>query len=79
MQLYRGNLDQADQCLQTARSLARTRARVNANLKLGEVYLNQKKFDSAKARFEAAVSDNPQMASLIEELRQEQHVGASSR
>lgn len=80
IQLRRGNFDQAEQGLQTALSLAKTvQARTNANLKLGEVYLNQNKLDAAKARFQAAVKDSPQMASAIEELRKEQHAAGSSK
>jgi hypothetical protein len=46
---------------------------------IGEVYLNQQEFELAKARFQEAVKDAPQIASHIEELRKEQHAAGSSQ
>ena len=75
--VLRGDFDRAEQKLAKALLLAKTpQERTNANLKLGEVYLNQNKFDWATAKFQAAVNDDPQLASTIEELSRRTHAAA---
>ena len=77
--LSRGNFDQAALCFQTAIAHARTkRERTNANLKLVEVYLNQKQFELAKAIFQEELKDNPKLESSINALRKgKQNVGTA--
>lgn len=68
--LHRGNFDQAVRSLQIAFSHARSKKeRTNANLKLGEVYLNQGQIELAKAKFQEALLDNPKLESSIDALR----------
>jgi tetratricopeptide (TPR) repeat protein len=77
--LSRGNFDQAALCFQAAIAHARTkRERTNANLKLAEVYLNQKQFELAKAKTQEVLKDNPELKSSINDLRKrKQTFGAS--
>ncbi|HTI50597.1 MAG TPA: tetratricopeptide repeat protein [Planctomycetaceae bacterium] len=78
IQLHRGNFDRAAASFQSAVALAKSRKeRTNANLKLAEAYLNLKQFELAKAIFQEAVRDNPQLESLVDSLRKKnQRLGA---
>jgi tetratricopeptide (TPR) repeat protein len=68
--LYRGNLDRASTCFNTALSHAATDTeRTAVNLKLGEVYLYQHDRAAADARFEAVLRDNPKLEASIDALR----------
>jgi hypothetical protein len=68
--LYRGNLDAAAACFQSALSHSPTETeRALANLKLGEVYLHKHDQASAEARFTEALRDNPKLKKPIEALR----------
>lgn len=68
--LYRGNLDRASDCFQSALARARTEQdRSLANLKLGEVFLHRDDYRSAEAKFEAALKGNPRLAAPIDALR----------
>lgn len=68
--LYRGNLDAAAACFQSALSHSPTETeRALANLKLGEVYLHKHDQASAEAKFTEALRDNPKLKKPIEALR----------
>jgi tetratricopeptide (TPR) repeat protein len=66
---YRGNLDQASVQYQSALSQARTgQERSTMNLRLGEIDLHQQDFAAAKAKFQAALRDDPRLAASVEAL-----------
>ncbi|WP_010583992.1 tetratricopeptide repeat protein [Schlesneria paludicola] len=68
--VHRGSFGQAIQSFEAALSFAKTKKqRTNANLKLGEIYLVQKDSDRAKAHFQAAVNESPQIQSVLKSLR----------
>jgi hypothetical protein len=60
LHLQRGELDKAAVCFEATCAHAKTKdERVLANHKLGEVYLQQKQFELAKAKFRAALQEDP--------------------
>ncbi len=70
IQLGRGNFDQAAQSLEASLANSKTKKdRTNANLKLCELYLNQKEFELAKSKFDEVLEDNPKLESSISALR----------
>lgn len=68
--LYRGLLDKAAECFQSAYANAATDLeRSMALLKQGEVHLNQKQFESAKKKFEEAMKYNPELKNSVDSFR----------
>jgi tetratricopeptide (TPR) repeat protein len=60
LHLERGELDKAADCFEATCANAKTKdERVLANHKVGEVYLQQKQFELAKAKFRAALQEDP--------------------
>jgi len=71
IQRYRGNLDQASASFEAALLHAKTaRDRSVANLKLGEIDLVRNDHASAKAKFEQAQADDPELAAALDEIRE---------
>jgi tetratricopeptide (TPR) repeat protein len=72
--LYRGNLEQASACFETAPSEAITAIdRANATMKLGELDLYRHDPASAETRFEEALRDNPKLEASVDALRKSIH------
>jgi tetratricopeptide (TPR) repeat protein len=60
LHLQRGELDKAADCFEATCANTKTKdERVLANHKVGEVYLQQKQFELAKAKFRAALQEDP--------------------
>jgi len=60
LHLQRGELDKAAGCFEATCASAKTKdERALANHRAGEVYLQQKQFELAKARFRAALQEDP--------------------
>jgi len=77
--LYRGNLDKASEYLQAALVHATTKhERSAANLKLGELCINQRDPASAKAKFADALKDNPELEAAVASVRKRNEMTNSS-
>jgi len=80
LHLQRKELDKAAVCFEATCANAKTKEnRVLANHKLGEVYLRQKQFELAKAKFRAALQDDPGFEPSQKALRGLEHAVPASR
>jgi hypothetical protein len=70
IRLQRKEFDKATLCFEATIANARKRAqRVYANHKLGEICLQQKRFETAKAKFRAALQEDPEFEPAQKALR----------
>jgi Tfp pilus assembly protein PilF len=67
--LRRGNFDLATESFESALDDARTaEERATVNLKLGEIAIYRRDFETARKRFQTAQQENPALAEVIESL-----------